>query len=102
MSLYLSFISTYYNTKNNNYSVSLTGTGNSSSINNLTGNSSSITNLSGCITAVKDNFDTFSVSTTGCVDIIKELKDEIEKLKNKSKYKMPDNKVQINKMNIFK
>lgn len=90
------------NTKNNNYSVSLTGTGDSSSITNLTSNSSSINNLTGCITAVKDSFNTFSISTNACVDIIDELKNEIEKLKNKGKYKMPDTKIQINKMNIFK
>lgn len=90
------------NTKNNNYSVSLTGTSDSSSITNLTGNSSSINNLTGCITAVKDSFNTFSISTNACVDIIDELKNEIEKLKNKGKYKMPDNEVKINKMNMFK
>ena len=63
---------------------------------------SSIHELSGCITTVKDSFDTFSVSTTGCVDVIDELKNEIEKLKNKDKYKMPDSEIKINKMNMFK
>lgn len=63
---------------------------------------SSVQDFSGCITAVKDSINTFAVSTTGCVDVIDELKNEIEKLKNKDKYKLPDNEVQINKMNMFK
>lgn len=97
------------NTKNNNHRVSLTNTSNSNSVTNLTdcittvtGNSNSITNLAGAIKVVTDNINAVSVSTTGCIDVIDELKDEIEKLKNKGKYKMPDNKIQINKMNIFK
>ena len=36
-----------------------------------------------------------------CVDVIDELKKEIDELKNKDKYKMPDNGIQINKMNMF-
>lgn len=58
---------------------------------------SSVQKLSGCITTVND-----SINTTACVNVIDELKDEIEKLKNKDKYKMPDNEIQINKMNMFK
>jgi hypothetical protein len=56
---------------------------------------SSVGDLSGCIS-------TFAVSTNACVDVIDELKKEIDELKNKDKYKMPDNGIQINKMNMFK
>lgn len=63
---------------------------------------SSVQDFSGCITAVNDSINTFAVSTTACVDVIDELKNEIEKLKNKDKYKLPNNEVQINKMNMFK
>lgn len=52
--------------------------------------------LSGCITTVND-----SISTNVCVDVIDELKKEIDELKNKDKYKMPDNGIQINKLNMF-
>lgn len=59
--------------------------------------------LSGCIATINDNISacTFAVSTNACVDVIDELKKEIDELKNKDKYKMPDNDVQINKMNMF-
>jgi hypothetical protein len=56
---------------------------------------SSVGDLSGYIS-------TFAVSTNACVDVIDELKKEIDELKNKDKYKMPDNGIQINKMNMFK
>lgn len=63
---------------------------------------SSIDDLSGCITTVKDSISTFAVNTNACIDVIDELKKEIDELKNKDKYKMPDNEIQINKMNMFK